>query len=67
MMARGKAACEQIQALMTDIYKSGRSYGVIFSEIIVPTSKIEENLQKWPKSVLITLQKEDVFRNKFSE
>ena len=43
---------------MMDILKSVRSYSVIFSDIIVPTSTIEETLQL----ILITLQKEEVFR-----
>ena len=43
-------ACEEILALMTDIFKSGRSYSVIFSD----TSRIEEILQKRPKSVNYT-------------
>ena len=53
-MVRGKAGCEQIQALITDIFKSIRSYNVIFSDIIDPTSAIKVTLQKWPKSVNYT-------------
>ena len=39
---------------MTNIFKSGRSCSIIFSDIIVPTSTIHETLQKWPKIVNYT-------------
>ena len=54
MMVRGKPTCQQIQVLMMNVFKSGRSYSLIFSDIIVPTSTIAESL--------IRLQKEKVFR-----
>ena len=49
MMIREKAACEQVQALMADIFKSGSSFSVIFSDIINYTDNVA---------------KEDVFRKK---
>ena len=46
MIVRGRAACEQVRALMTDIFKSERSYGVISSKLILPTLTIEEIVKK---------------------
>ena len=54
MMVRRKSAYKQIQALIMTILKSGRSYSVILSDIIVATSTIAESLQKWSKSVNYT-------------